>query len=274
MLKHLCKAVSVVLIAGCAGATAGPIFEFSPAAGPLTYVVETTIDVLVETPMGDQKMETKTDVTVTLEVGEPLEDGWNFVGTFEALESVSEGGTGREIVTADGILGKPFAGVLYRNGVVEIDDSPVVPSRVANTVDPAAMFSELLPPLPPRNHPLTDPWQVSTSSTTKAGIEIVSELTGTGRMVRDTVWDGIPARIIVVSGEAEASGKGRPEGSPAEMEMVVAGPTERTYVWDPIRGVMLSARITNTSEGTVTIMAAGLSMAASLEYEQTVRLRR
>jgi hypothetical protein len=218
--------------------------------------------------------ETESDATILLDIGEPLADGWSVTATYQALEVRAEGSLGGGSVSAEGIIGKPYSGVLTRAGQISVTDSPETSGRLADNLDPAALFTELLVPLPPAGHSPTASWPVTSTVVSDASVRLTTVFDGTASSTGDTVWNGIPARVIVAEGTLEIEGSGAPAGAPAEMGLVLSGESTRLYVWDTVRRVMLASVFTGEATGTLSVGGMDLSIPAQFLTRQEVTLRR
>jgi hypothetical protein len=224
--------------------------------------------------MGRMTSETDSEATLSLEIGEMVEDGWTVSATFEALEVNARGSMGGGSVNTDGIIGKPFIGVLSSAGTISVTESPNVSGRLSDNLDPGALLTELLAPLPPAGTPPNGSWPVSTSVVSDAAIRLTSTFSGTARITGDTVWNGISAAVIVAEGTLEIEGSGAPAGAPAEMDLIMEGESTRLYVWDSVRRVMLASLVTGEAEGSLSIRGMDIQIPASFEQRQEVELRR
>jgi len=218
--------------------------------------------------------ETDSDATVLLDIGERLENGMGVTATFEALEVRAEGSLGGGTVNAEGILGKPYTGTLTATGQISITDSPQASSRLTNNLDPAALLTELLVPLPPGGAADMESWPIRSSVISDAAVRLTSTFEGAARFAGDTIWNGVAARLIVVEGTLEIEGSGAPAGAPAEMNLLLEGESTRLYVWDTTRQVMLASLMTGEAEGSLSISGMDLQIPARFEQKQEVTLRR
>ncbi len=259
---------------GCVSATTASPFEFSPTASPLHYDVNMSGDVIANTPMGRMTSETESDATLVLNIGEKLENGRSVTATFEELEVRAEGSLGGGTVNAEGILGKPFSGTLLETGQITITDSPQASGRLRHNLDPAALLTELLAPLPPGGATDMESWPVVSSVVSEAAVRLTSSFVGTARFAGDTVWNGVDARLIVVEGMLEIDGSGAPAGAPAEMNLLLEGESTRLYVWDMVRRVMLASLVTGEAEGSLSISGMDFQIPARFVSRQEVELRR
>ena len=149
MVSRLTVTLASLLAVACAGATSDSPFEFGPSDSPLHYDVTTSGDVVADTPMGRMTSESDSDASVLLEIGGITASGRAVTATFEALEVRAQGTLGGGTVNADGILGKPYTGTLSDAGLIQITESPRASGRLSDNLDPAALLTELLVPLPP-----------------------------------------------------------------------------------------------------------------------------
>lgn len=262
------------LISACATATTRSPFEFQPTNSPLQYDVTVSGDVIADTPMGRMTSETDSEAIVSLDIGERFENGRGVTATFEALEVRAEGSLGGGTVNAEGILGKPYTGSLAATGQISITDSPQASSSLTNNLDPAALLTELLVPLPPGGDADMESWPIRSSVISDAAVRLTSTFEGAARFAGDTIWNGVAARLIVVEGTLEIAGSGAPAGAPADIDLTLEGESTRLYVWDMERGVMLASLVTGEADGALTIRGMGMQIPARFEQRQEVTLRR
>jgi hypothetical protein len=189
---------------------------------------------------------------------------------YEALES--QGTVGG--LDASGLLGKPFSGVLGSDGEITFSETPPTPSELARYFDPAAFLSQLLMPLPQGGATGLESWPVHQEATERTEMTVTTVFTGTARIVGDTTWNGVAAKIVAVEGEFEMEGSGTPTGSPAELDMILTGTGTSRFVWDAARGVMLASVSEGSGTGTVAIPSMDLAMPMSLTSKQTTELQR
>ena len=273
MPRRLMSLFAATFVAGCAGAAAGPVLEFRPSGSPLAYDVAVSGSQLVETPMGTQRSNDSAHATVLLEIGDPSGGGWAVSAVYQALSLQTSGGLGSTQKEGGELIGMRFAGILSRDGIIEIAEAPDTPPELSDAIDPSALLAELLVPLPPEAHAGAEPWPVSTTTTSRTMLTITSTFKGSARFTGDTIWNGRQARVIVADGAVEISGRGTPAGVPAEIEMVLAGESTRLYVWDVERGVMLASTHTTEATGQVTVVGMDMSMPIEVTARQVVELK-
>lgn len=274
MLPRFTTVLVSLLAAACAGATTGSAFEFRPSDSPLRYDVTVSGDVIAETPMGRMASETESDATISLNVGERMESGWTVTATFEALQVTAEGSLGGGTVNAESILGKSYLGSLSESGLISISEAPVVSGSLSDNLDPAALLTELLVPLPPEGAADVESWPVSSTVISDAAVHLTSTFEGFARFAGDTIWHGKPATLIVAEGDIEIEGSGAPAGAPAEIDLFLSGESARTYVWDVERRVMLASLVTGEADGSLTVAGMDFEIPARFVNKQEVTLRR
>ncbi len=273
-MRHFVTALVGICAVACSSATNRSPFEFSPTAIPLRYDVTVSGDVVAETPMGRMASETESAATLALEIGEMRESGRVVSATFEALQVRAEGSLGGGSVDAEGILGKPFSGILLETGQISVTDSPQSSGRLRDNLDPAALVTDLLAPLPPGGTADIESWPVVSSVMSEAAVRLTSSFNGTARFAGDTVWNGVAASVIVAEGTLEIEGSGTPAGAPAEMDLMLEGESTRIYLWDPERRVMLASLVTGEAEGALSIRGMDFQIPARFEQRQEVTLKR
>lgn len=268
MRLHLTPLLAASVAAACASGGPQPTFEFQPASGPLRYVMTSEDNNVVETPMGTQESSSSMQVTVVLETGQRTADGVAVTATYEALEgSSSEQGN----FSGSGVIGEPYTGTILADGTIEIADGPETPASLKQFVDPRAALTEFLVPLPPSAD--AESWEVRRETAWDQAIEMTSVTEGTARIAGDTTWNGVAAKIIVLEGTVALSGSGMPPGSPAELEFAAEGPATLTYVWDAVRGVMLSASSVTETTGDVTVVGMGMTIPIVFSGSGTIELQ-
>jgi hypothetical protein len=107
-----------------------------------------------------------------------------------------------------------------------------------------------------------------------AAVRLTSKFDGAARFAGDTVWNGIPATLILAEGTLEIDGTGAPAGAPAEMDLWLEGESTRFYVWDTTRRVMLASMTTGEAQGSLSIRGMDLQIPASFVQRQEVELKR
>jgi hypothetical protein len=272
MRLHRLSVLTAALATACASGAARPSFEFQPTAGPLRYEVRTNETSSVETPDGAEESTGRTSATVVVTVGQAEPDGLQVSAVYESLEGYS---SDRGSYEGGALIGEPFSGLLMRNGTIRVTDGPETPTALRAVFDPRAFLAELMSPMPPAGSEGAESWPVRRETTWDMGFTITTLLEGSGRVVGDTTWNGIAAKVIVVQGEARVTGSGTPPGSPVgELEFLVTGPETIRCLWDAERGVMLALDVTQNLSGDVTIVSMGLTLPLDYTGEQTTTLKR
>lgn len=264
---------AVLASSACAGAAPAPSgLAFGPTSAPLTYQVRAYGTMDIDTPMGSMSTGDTLRATVRLEIGAPVAEGWAMTAVFEDLMAAAGGDMGSERVAGGELIGKPFMGVLKRDGVIEVTEAPPIPGALGDIVDPRSLLAELLGPLP-EDPASSEPWPVKTVVSAQTAVAITSTFEGTARVLGDTVFNGQPAKVIVAEGSYVAEGSGAPMGAPGEITLEMSGTSTRRYIWDASRGVMLFAEVTLDVDGPITVAAMNMSMDAALTNRQTVELQ-
>lgn len=266
----LTSLVAAGLVTACASGGIRSTFEFQPESGPLRYAVRGNDRNIVDTPMGTQETSTTSSATVVIATGARTPTGVAVTATFEVLEGES---TEQGTFEGGDILGKSYAGVIHPDGMIEVVDGPETPAGLKMFFDPRGFLRELLLPLPPKDAPVTEPWTVRRETVWDQAITMTSVSEGTARVVGDTVWNSVPAKVILFEATASLSGTGMPEGSPAELDFAASGPSTTHYVWDAVRGVMLAALSRAEVDGTVTLVGMGVTVPITFVGEGTIELQ-
>ncbi len=272
MSRKLFSVLTVVGAVACASA-GGPVYEFGPSEGPLRYDANTYALLNVETPDGEMVSRDTVRSTLVLDIGSENQAGRSVSTQFEALEIKVTGSMANVRLEGTELVGKPFQGTLKHDGTIEVSDAPDTPRSLRDLFDPAALFAELLVPLPPDADAGAQSWPVQTTVTSEAGWTLKSRFDGTARFAGDTTWNGQSARLIVSEGKFELEGKGMPAGAPSEVEMSMSGTSTRRYVWDAMRGVMLASRNETSAEGIVVVLDFDLALPTRATNVQEVMLR-
>lgn len=262
---------AAILAAACAGGSAGPLFEYGPTDTPLRYQISGSTESAIETPMGAQNQGGTVEATVTVDIGGAMDGGRAVTVVYEALET-SGAGVGR--LGGGDLIGQRFVGVLASDGEMSFTGVPTAPATLARYFDATSFLTQMLMPLPPEGGTDLESWPVHLESTESTQMTMFSTADGTARVVGDTVWNGISAKIVVVEADYQIEGSGTPEGSPAELELVASGPVTSRYVWDATRGVMLASSTEGGGEGTVSIPSMSMSMPITMTSKQTTELQR
>lgn len=260
------------LLAACASSGSGPIYELRPTAVPLTYVLSSEGSNDIETPAGSQGATYSSEATLVLEIGEELEGGRSFVVTVESFsfETGGDFGAMSDDLT-ETVAGKPFRGVISPEGGVTFTESPQFSKGSVSTDDLERVVSELLFPLPPGGDPSVGSWPHRVNLAVGSGLEGTSVYDGEMTVAGDTVWNGIPATLMVSEGTVTIEATGQPAGAPAEIELANEVAARTVYVWDPARGVLLQVRATGSGGGDISTMGFSMPMAVFSETVVTLQ---
>jgi hypothetical protein len=271
MLRRICSTSLLVLLAACG--SKGPVFSFGPTSAPMRYQVDAYSNLLVETPDGNQASRDTVRSTLTLDIGDAVAGGRRVTAQFEGMEVKTVGDMGSRRLPGDELVGKPFTGTLKQDGSIEVTDAPQLPRGMRDLFDPAALFVEMLAPLPPDANASAASWPHRSVVTSKAGMDIVATYEGTARFAGDSTWNGQPVRIIASEGTVELKGEGTPPGAPGAIEMTLEGKVTRRYYWDAMRGVMLASVQESEAEGVIVVLDFDIAVPTSLTSVQRVTLR-
>ncbi|UCF20244.1 MAG: hypothetical protein JSU87_02220 [Gemmatimonadota bacterium] len=273
MYRHLCAALAAVTLSGCAGAR-GPVYEYRPSEAPLRYQINDHSDLLVQTPMGDQHNRDSTIAIVVLDVGQRTADAHEVSAFFETLDIWAGGDMNQQHLEGGDMLGKAFRGTLSDQGMISVSEAPEMPSELGEATDPAAIFADLLLPLPPSGDESAESWPHKTAMTVETAMTVNNSYDGSARFAGDTTWNGQAARIIVSEGTITSSGRGYPPGAPGEIEFTMSGTATTRYFWDPQRGVMLGSVSSAKAEGDLDLPSMAMTMPISFTGSKEVRLVR
>lgn len=257
-------AASVLAGCGAARQTAAPIYDLRATPAPLEYTGEVHSLTVVETPGGEQEIEATTTIALTVAYGLRTDEGLPIEVVFSEFATETAGAP-----DLSGMLGLPFRGLVGESGEVELTESPEldVPG-----FDPASMLQVINPlviPLPPSGHPAGEAWPLQTSRDPGGGLSGVSTFDGSASFAADTVWNGIPSKWVVSSGDVSTRASGAPAGAPGEVDLDTEGSAESAYAWDPARGVVLHATLVVEMDGSVSTqgMVLPLTIESTATYD-------
>ena len=253
-------------LAGCGGMrkASEPIYDLRATPAPLEYTAEVDNHTTIETPGGEQEINARMSIALTLTYGSRTADGLPFEVVFSEF---STEGPGPDL---SGMLGQPFQGTVKDDGEVELTESPEldIPGFDGSAI--VQVINPLMIPLPPNGLETEDSWPLQRTQEPGGGMTGFASFDGSVRMAADTVWNGIPARIIVSSGDIRQRASGTPPGAPGEVDVDTEGESESTYAWDPARGLVLSVVITTEMDGSVSTQ--GMVLPLTIETTATYTL--
>ncbi|UCC71697.1 MAG: hypothetical protein JSV86_15145 [Gemmatimonadota bacterium] len=273
MSRHLLLTLSTLVLAGCAGA-GGPTYEFGPSEAPLRYALDDQGTLLVETPVGEQRSTDSTVATLVFNIGGGEAGGHRVTVTFEALEVWAGGDFQQEHFEGGDLLAKPFTGTLADDGSITVTAAPEIAARLEEVANPNALFSYLLPPLPPGGDERTEAWAHTRTETSEAEMTVETFYEGTASFAGDTTWNGTAARVIVSQETVTSMGHGTPAGSPGAIEFTMHGKATTRYVWDPQGAVMLASSSTTELAGELEVIGMAMTMPVSYHGRRDVWLKR
>lgn len=254
------------VLAGCGGArqAAAPIYDLRATAAPLEYAGEVYSLTVVETPGGEQEIESTTAVAMTVAYGARAAEGLPIEVVFSEFSSDAAGAP-----DLSAMLGLPFRGVVGEDGDVQLTESPELD---APGFDPASMLQVINPvviPLPPSGHPSDEAWPIEISRDPGGGLSGVSTFEGSARFAADTMWNGIPSKWVVSSGELSTRASGAPAGAPGEVDLDTEGNSESMYAWDAARGLVLHVTVEVAMDGSVSTqgMVLPLTIESTATYD-------
>jgi len=254
------------LLAGCGGVRQAPepIYDLRATQSPLEYTADVDGHTTVETPGGEQEINSKTSIALMLTYGSRSADGLPFEIVFSRFATEGPGPDLSEI------LGQPFRGTVKDNGEVELTESPELDIPGFDASAMLQVINPLIIPLPPGGLPTEDAWPLARTQEPGGGMTGVASFDGSVRMAADTVWNGIPARIIVSSGDIRQRASGSPPGAPGEVDVDTEGKSESIYAWDPARGIVLNVVVTTEMDGSVSTQ--GMVLPLTIETTATYTL--
>lgn len=271
MLRATTLSLVTALSLGCAGAR-GPIYEFRPLAQPLRYEISDHGHVSIETPMGDQQSIDSAKATLRLEVVGSAAGGRAVSVTYEALDIWGGDEYNRQHFDGSPLAGQTFTGSLSEQGLITVESAPEIPAELKPGGDPAALFADILPPLPPGGAGAAAPWPHRGAITSEASMTVTSTYEGQARFAGDTTWNGRAVRVIVSEGISTVSGRGTPASAPGEIVFEFSGKSITRYIWDPERGVMLASSASASGDGELEVLSMQLRMPMTYAGSREVRL--
>lgn len=257
---------AIVLTTGCAGG--GPLYELQPTEAPLRYMLSSEGGNDIDTPAGTQGATHSSEATMTLQVGEAVENGTAFTVTIESMVLETGGDFGSNMIdlSAD-VVGKPFRGWMTRDGELTFTETPDIERDSLSLADLQRMVSALLFPLPPGGDMAVGSWTHRVTLPMGGGLEGESVYDGSIAVAGDTVWNGIQATVFVSEGVLHVKGSGQPQGAPSEIEMVYDVETRTLYIWDYERGVLLAVGGSGEGGGEMSTMGFSMPMAVFSELD-------
>ena len=274
MSRRVAVITASALAIGCAsGGGGGPTYSLGPDAGELRYEVRGEQSMLIDTPMGAQQSDDAMEATVTFTIGGAVADGWEVAATYEALSVRSSGDMGSTNLSGGELIGQVMRGTLSPTGSIAFDGRPTVASGLADAFDPAGLLSDFFVYMPADGN-TSAPWPVSRQVVFETAMHLTLTFEGTARIAGDTVWNGVPATVIVVEGETTLEGSGTPPGAPGELTMSFTGSSTRRYVWDAAHGIMLAAWGEDDVGGPIVIQGFDLEMSATATGTYWIELKR
>ncbi len=252
-------------LAACGGARQAPIYDLRATPAPLEYAGEVYSMTTVETPGGEQEIESTTTIAMTVAYGSPTADGLPIEVVFSDFSTDAAGAP-----DLSGMYGLPFRGMVGEAGEVQLTESPELDVQ---GFDPASMLQAINPvviPLPPSGHPADEAWPLQTSRDPGGGLTGVSTFDGSARFAADTVWNGISSNWVVSSGEVSTRASGAPAGAPGEVDLDTEGDSESMYAWDPARGLVLHVTVEVSMDGSVSTQ--GMVLPLTIDSKATYDL--
>ncbi|NIM49993.1 MAG: hypothetical protein GTN78_22455 [Gemmatimonadales bacterium] len=272
-MRFLARLLAAALVTGCAATTTQSAFEFRPRDVPLRYRIKTEERTVVETPAGADESHNTLEVTVRLEIRPGKADVLHATAVFEAFEASASGPVGGTVEDGD-LVGLRYTGTLEPNGQIALAEGLETPESVEAFFDPRAFLAELLMPLPPAEHRGAASWPVHWENTFNTALSVRSALHGTARVVGDTTWGGMKARLIELEGETDLWGRGTPLGGTTEIELAATGSATARFLCDVARGVMLYAAWEGQFSGNITVPGTDVTIPVQVTSTQTTELAR
>lgn len=265
MTQRAALCLTTAILAGCGGArqVSAPIYDLRATPAPLDYVAEVKNLTTIETPGGEQEINFTTNMELTLTYGTRTADGLPFEVVFSKFETE---GPGPDL---SAMLGLPFRGMVGDEGAVELTESPELDIPGFDGATMVQVINPLMIPLPPDGLPTEEAWPLQVTRDPGGGMTGFAKFDGSVRFAADTVWNGIPARIIVSSGDLRQRASGTPPGAPGEVDVDTEGKAESTYAWDPARGIVLHVTVKTEMDGSVSTqgMVLPLTVETTATYD-------
>ena len=249
MTHRAAVCLTTAFLAGCGGArqVSAPIYDLRSTREPLEYAAEVENLTTIETPGGEQEINFTTSIELTLIYGSRTAEGLPFEVVFAKFATE---GPGPDL---SAMLGLPFRGMVGDEGEVELTESPELDIPGFDGAAMVQVIKPLMIPLPPGGVTTEESWPLQVSHDPGGGMTGFASFDGSVRFAADTVWNGIPARIIVSSGEVRQRASGTPPGAPGEVDVDTEGEAESTYAWDPARGIVLHVTVKTEMDGSVSM---------------------
>jgi len=240
-----------------------PIYDLRATEAPLEYSAEIESLTIVETPGGEQEIASSMSVALTLVYGSRTAEGMPFEVVFSELASQGQG------PDLSGLIGQLFRGVISDEGELELTESPDVDIPGVDGSAMVEVINPLIIPLPPGGAVTEEAWPLERSREPGGGMTGVASFDGSARLAADTVWNGIPARMIVSEGDIRQRASGSPPGAPGEVDIDTEGDAESTYAWDTARGIVLHVTVTTEMDGSVSTqgMVLPLTISTTATYD-------
>ncbi|MDH3297639.1 MAG: hypothetical protein OEM96_05095 [Gemmatimonadota bacterium] len=265
MNQRLVWILTVSVLAACGGArqAPAPIYDLRATPVPLEYAAEVRSLTVVETPGGEQEIASTTTIVMTIAYGAPTSDGLPIEVVF------SEFSTEGPAPDLSAMLGLPFRGIVGEGGEIELTETPDLDVPGFDAASLLQVINPLVIPLPPSGHPTEEAWPLQRSRDPGGGLTGESTFEGSARFAADTVWNGIPTRWLVASGDVKTRASGSPAGAPGEVDLDSEGESEISYAWDAARGVVLHVAVEIELDGTVSTqgMVLPLTIETSATYD-------
>lgn len=246
------------LTGACAGTMAqpSPTYVLDATDGPLRYSLEGINNTIIEIPGGgEQKVENSTRAVIAVEYAAATDEGLPFTLVYESFEAEA---TGAPSPDPSEIVGVPIRGYITSDGGIEVTEGPESSNPALSPQALGQLMSGLSVPLPPGGDGSLESWDASRSTPVAGGLEGSTTVTATARFDDAPAGGESAGRVIVSEGTMKQFAAGTPPGAPGEVEITTDGTLTTTYVWDPARGVVVSAEQVLSNEGTVTVVAQGM----------------
>ena len=266
MTHRAALCLTTAFLAGCGAAhqASTPIYDLRATPAPLEYAAEVQNLTTIETPGGEQEINFTTSIELTLTYGSRTAEGLPFEVVFAKFATEGPGPDVSEM------LGLPFRGMVGDEGEVELTESPDLDIPGFDGAAMVQVISPLMIPLPPGGMTTEESWPLQVTRDPGGGMTGFASFDGSARFAADTVWNGIPARVIVSSGDVRQRASGTPPGAPGEVDVDTEGEAESTYSWDAARGIVLHVTVNTEMDGSVSMQ--GMVLPLTVETTATYNL--
>ena len=252
--------------------SAGP-YQF-PLGDTLRYHEVTRSETVIEAPQGAIPVLSEYDGIIGLAgSGEERVRAW-----FESLRLRAVGPNGDQSPATTELLRKPYELTMSPRGSVDVLATPTFPEPVAAITDLSHQFFDFFAVMP-ASPPVTGTvWQdtIRSESATAPGTSQFNESIRHFEFRADTVVNGVPAMVIVVSAEVRTEGSAPMEGQPLTVSTSLKGTDTGFLIFDWAAGRLLHRSRSGEMSGVFRILGAPqpVEFPQTSTYSSTIDLLR